>query len=99
MKKTILLVSNTSRSIAYFRLGLVKDLQDKGFDVRVAAPRDEHKVTIEQVCPFIELKKLDRKSVTEALSRSGGNKAKAARFLGVGRATLYRFLSDHPDVS
>ena len=44
-------------------------------------------------------KKLDKKSVTEALSRSGGNKAKAARFLGVGRATLYRFLSDHPDVS
>ena len=44
-------------------------------------------------------KKLNKKSVTEALSRSGGNKAKAARFLGVGRATLYRFLTDHPDVS
>jgi transcriptional regulator of acetoin/glycerol metabolism len=27
-----------------------------------------------------------------ALERTGGNKAKAARELGVGRATLYRFL-------
>ncbi|MBW2640678.1 MAG: helix-turn-helix domain-containing protein [Deltaproteobacteria bacterium] len=34
--------------------------------------------------------------VTSALVKSGGNKAKAARLLGVGRATLYRFLSDYP---
>ncbi|MCD4716000.1 MAG: helix-turn-helix domain-containing protein, partial [Desulfobacterales bacterium] len=33
-----------------------------------------------------------------ALTRSGGNKAKAARILGVGRATLYRFLTDFPDI-
>ena len=44
-------------------------------------------------------KKLDRKSVADALSRSGGNKAKSARLLEVSRATLYRFLTDHPDVS
>ncbi|MBW1733826.1 MAG: hypothetical protein JRJ71_05475, partial [Deltaproteobacteria bacterium] len=31
------------------------------------------------------------------LIKSGGNKAKAARLLGVGRATLYRFLSDLPN--
>jgi transcriptional regulator with PAS, ATPase and Fis domain len=41
-------------------------------------------------------RKLDSASVHEALTRSGGNKAKAARFLGVGRATLYRFLTDFP---
>lgn len=43
------------------------------------------------------LRKLDRKSVGEALRESGGNKAKAARILGVGRATLYRFLADFPN--
>ena len=32
-----------------------------------------------------------------ALKKTGGNKAKAARILGVGRATLYRFLDKNPD--
>ena len=44
-------------------------------------------------------KKLDKKNVVDALSRAGGNKSKAAILLGVGRATLYRFLADNPDVS
>lgn len=43
-------------------------------------------------------KKLDEVSVMAALQKSGGNKAKAARLLGVGRATLYRFLGDMRDV-
>jgi len=42
-------------------------------------------------------RKLDLEIVTSALVKSGGNKAKAARLLGVGRATLYRFLSDYPE--
>ena len=44
-------------------------------------------------------RKLDKESVQVALTQSGGNKAKAARLLGVGRATLYRFLADFPDLS
>lgn len=42
-------------------------------------------------------KKLDVERVRLALKESGGNKAKAARLLGVGRATLYRFLADNPE--
>ena len=42
-------------------------------------------------------KKLDVESVLCALEKTGSNKAKAARLLGVGRATLYRFLNQHPD--
>jgi PAS domain S-box-containing protein len=42
-------------------------------------------------------KKLDTLAVQQALIKSGGNKARAARELGVGRATLYRFISEHPE--
>jgi len=41
-------------------------------------------------------RKLDAEMVRAALELTGGNKAKAARHLGVGRATLYRFLQDFP---
>ena len=43
-------------------------------------------------------RKLDQKSVKAALIRTGGNKARAAKSLGVGRATLYRFLNDYPEL-
>jgi transcriptional regulator with PAS, ATPase and Fis domain len=43
-------------------------------------------------------RKLNRVTVRRALMQTGGNKSKAARLLGVGRATLYRFLNDHPQV-
>ncbi len=42
-------------------------------------------------------KKLNAEAVLAALVKTGGNKAKAAKLLGVGRATLYRFLADHPE--
>jgi len=38
---------------------------------------------------------LNEIEVRDALRRAGGNKAKAARMLRVGRATLYRFLRDN----
>ena len=40
--------------------------------------------------------KLQRDVVVQALAAAGGNKVKAAKILGVGRATLYRFLKDNP---
>ncbi|OIN95210.1 MAG: sigma-54-dependent Fis family transcriptional regulator [Deltaproteobacteria bacterium CG1_02_45_11] len=42
--------------------------------------------------------KLAPDDVKAALIKTGGNKAKAARLLGVGRATLYRFLNGHAEV-
>jgi len=39
--------------------------------------------------------KLDVNAVREALRTSGGNRAEAARLLGVSRTTLYRFLENH----
>ena len=44
-------------------------------------------------------RKRNPEMVQAALDLTGGNKAKAARHLGVGRATLYRFFEEFPDVS
>lgn len=42
-------------------------------------------------------KKLRTEPVRDALIKFAGNKTAAAKFLGVGRATLYRFLENHPE--
>ncbi|MBN1602623.1 MAG: sigma 54-interacting transcriptional regulator [Chitinispirillaceae bacterium] len=43
--------------------------------------------------------KLTKDTVERALVKAGGNKAKAARLLGVGRATLYNFLNEHEEIA
>lgn len=43
--------------------------------------------------PTLNLKELEKLAVEEALRRAGGRVAKAARILGIGRATLYRRLA------
>ncbi|MFP4418190.1 MAG: sigma 54-interacting transcriptional regulator [Chitinispirillaceae bacterium] len=42
--------------------------------------------------------KLTGESVEFALKKAGGNKAKAARMLGVGRATLYNFINGNSSI-
>ena len=41
---------------------------------------------------------LNRNSIIQALIKAGGNKAKAARLLGVGRATLYNYIKKYPEI-
>ncbi len=42
--------------------------------------------------------KLNEENVRAALVKTGGNKSKAARVLGVGRATLYRYLTQNSEI-
>jgi transcriptional regulator of acetoin/glycerol metabolism len=44
-------------------------------------------------------RKLDTTAVAAMLKKTGGNKARAAKLLGVGRATLYRFLTAQPEAA
>ena len=43
-------------------------------------------------------RKLNEEKVFLALSKTGGNKTKAAKLLNVGRATLYRYINDYPNI-
>jgi hypothetical protein len=46
--------------------------------------------------PTLNLKQLEALAIKEALALNNGSVVKAARTLGIGRATLYRKLSDKP---
>lgn len=66
-------------------------IQDKDVSLRIEEdPLD---------APLLPVKgKLDIESVKAAIKKTGGNKSKAARVLGVGRATLYRFLAQNEEI-
>ena len=64
--------------------------------------RNDLPIEINDTRLFMNVKSMSRKlnvaRVESAIKKTGGNKAKAARLLDVGRATLYRFLNEHPDL-
>jgi transcriptional regulator with PAS, ATPase and Fis domain len=68
----------------------------------VEITRDDLPMEINDTHLFADInkssRKLDVRRVEFAMEKTGGNKAKAARILKVGRATLYRFFNDHPDL-
>lgn len=64
--------------------------------------RNDLPIEINDTRLFMNVNSMSRKlnvaRVESAIKKTGGNKAKAARLLEVGRATLYRFLNEHPDL-
>jgi len=49
MKKKILINLNTSWNIYNFRLGLIKSLQSKGYEIISLAPKDEYVIELESI--------------------------------------------------
>ncbi len=64
MAKKICIVSNTSWSIYNFRLGLMKVLKERGYEVVAIAPYDRYGKIIEKDFKFVRLNSLDRKAAS-----------------------------------
>jgi transcriptional regulator of acetoin/glycerol metabolism len=63
----------------------INDLPD-----RIQSQSSDQSLTDEA---FFSLEEMQRRHVSRVLERVGGNKARAAEILGIGRATIYQLLS------
>jgi DNA-binding NtrC family response regulator len=68
--------------------GNVIDITD--LPERLRGPLDDEAVTNDS---FVSLEEIQRRHVLKVLEGVGGNKARAAEVLGIGRATIYQMLS------
>jgi DNA-binding NtrC family response regulator len=68
--------------------GNVIDITD--LPERLRGPLDDEAVTNDS---FVSLEEMQRRHVLKVLEGVGGNKARAAEVLGIGRATIYQMLS------
>jgi len=64
-----------------------------GYQVTVASEAPASRPEAPVVVPLAEL---EQQAIEQALRATGGRVAKAARLLGIGRATLYRRLAARP---
>lgn len=62
---------------------------------RVAWDRDLPSVSLPAPSPVISLPASEKQTIGNALAATGGERAKAARLLGIGRTTLYRKMKEY----
>jgi DNA-binding NtrC family response regulator len=67
-----------------------KFLDIKDLPERIQSQSSDQSLTDEA---FLSLEEMQRRHVSRVLARVGGNKARAAEILGIGRATIYQLLS------
>lgn len=81
-------LENVIGSVCMMADGPLLDLDDLPKDVR-----DFESTPLSEDAGFLSLEELQRRHVVRVLECVGGNKARAAEILGVGRNTIYHFLS------